>query len=771
MSPEAPFNQTSFVLLSLWSTSTLVLVAALSLGIVGLAWHNVRLQPRPRRYALLTIRGLAVLLLFGLFLQPGLRKEHVTRVRNHVAVVVDTSRSMALPGEHGTRMEDTLTFLRDAKSTFDGWAEAHVVDLYAFSEHATPVGSVDELAATGDVTRLLPSLADVSSRHPASELAAVVVVSDGADNGALSAALSTGPGAAPAVSELASRLGAPVHTFFTGPKEAPRDVAISAVRYDDFAFVHNAVSIEVEVEVNGYGPLSLPVTLYRDEVELGRRVIETRPDERVYSLAFEFVPDRTGKAVFTLDVGTAPDETIRVNNRRQFVIRIIRDKIRVLQVVGRPSWDERFLRQLLKKNPNVDLISFFILRTSGRLMLVPRDELSLIPFPTQELFEEQLGSFDLVIFQNFTFRGYQMEQYLPHIRDFVRNGGGFVMIGGDLSFSSGGFAGTPLEDILPVSLPAEGTPGSTDLLRTDRFIARLAPGGIHHPITSLARVPEENAAAWESLPELSGTNRTGKAREGAVVLLEHPTLTEGGAAVPIVVASTVGKGRVIAVTTDSTWHWDLMAAGEGGDNRHYYRFWGNAIRWLIKDPALEPVRVTADRDRYSLGADVTVTARVFGRDYQPAADVAVRLEVERSPDVAGGAVTQIRQEELKTNALGEAVLTFAPVADGGYRVRARALIEGAEASAEDPFVVAADPVELRETKPRLDTLTALSESSGGTVNPLDVSRLAAIQRKVPTVSRVNRRQDVPLWADLWMLLLAVSLPSLEWYLRRRWGLL
>ena len=106
----------------------------------------------------------------------------------------------------------------------------------------------------------------------------------------------------------------------------------------------------------------------------------------------------------------------------------------------------------------------------------------LIPFPTRELFEEQLGSFDLVIFQNFTYRGFNMRQYLPRIRDYVKNGGGFIMLGGDLSFANGGYSGTPIESILPVKLDAQ-RPNP----HLGRFKPRLTSIGRFHPMTRLTR--------------------------------------------------------------------------------------------------------------------------------------------------------------------------------------------------------------------------------------------------------------------------------------------
>ncbi len=663
-------------------------------------------------------------------------------------------------------MGDLRAFLSREEETIEGWRRDHQVDFYTFSDHVRPLTDLQSLGAKGDATYLNTALDEVAERVEAESIAGVVLISDGADTGLLGEQRPGDPVSA-SISASLKRLGVPVHTFFTGPDEAPADVAINNVNYDDFAFVRNAVSIEVELTVSGYESLDLPVILKRDGRIVGQRSLRTRPEQSQYNLTFEFVPDEVGKAVFTLEVGPGDENEIMVNNTRRFVIRVIRDKIRVLQVVGRPSWDERFLRKLLKKNPNVDLISFFILRTNDSIEVARRDEMSLIPFPTRELFEEQLGSFDLVIFQNFTYRGYQMRQYLGAIKDYVRNGGGFVMIGGDLSFASGGYARTPIAEFLPVILPDD----RSKLIESERFKPKLTESGQYHPITMLSMSPEDTRQIWDELPELTGVNRLAGLRPGATSLLDHPNLKAGTIPAPVVAVSDFGEGRVLTVSTDTTWHWDFIANGAGKDNRHYYKFWGNAIRWLIRDPSLNPVQVEADRDRYPLGSEVSLSIKVMGHDYQPAADVDVSVVLRHLSQDATDGSTPVRPIEVtgKTDEAGQLLTRVRPDKDGAWVVRASASLEGSPRN-EDVFIVETDPIELRRIAPRSDTLQRIAKASGGKALTLNDS-LDQVERREPRVLKVNRRKDVPVWSSGWLLILAVLLPGAEWYLRRRWGLL
>jgi len=754
LAPEGGFNQASLVWLHAWPAWALLCALALGGGAWWLAWRSsARLAP-PRRLALGALRLLTLCLLALFLLEPGARLEDVTRVKNHVAVLVDSSRSMTLPaGEEareGGRWGAALRALEAQREALDALAREHIVTLYTFDEHLRRHDSLEALAAhapRGEGTSLSAPLDELLARTPADDLAAVWVLSDGVD---------TAP--TPLGAEAAARARAPIHTLLLGPRRAAPDVALAAVRADEFAFARNAVSVEVEVVARGYSaPLSRRVTLSRGDEVLAQRLLTYDPAEGAAPrvLSFEFVPEEVGEEAYSVAVEAGEEEAVTANNLARFSMRVIRDKIRVLQVVGRPSWDERALRLHLQSNPNVELISFFILRTNASVEVASPEELSLIPFPTQELFEERLGSFDMMIFQNFTHRGYRMSSYLPLIRDYVRGGGGFVMVGGDQSFSGGGYAGTPIADLLPFEL----LPNAKDAVTLGDFRPTLSAEGARHPITALSLSPEENAAWWARTPLLSGNNRVGALKPEARALLWRERE-------PVMAVMEVGAGRALALTTDSLWRWGFEEGADAG--AAYHRLWGNAIRWVIRDPSLNPLRVAASRERYPLGARVELKAQVLNASYEPVEGALAQVVIEEVSRGAGQAREGARLA-LKTEAQGEAAGVWRPEAEGVYRARLSAPSVGAALSAQDLFVVAEDPLELREVAPRADLLSALSEVTGGRLlSPQDDWR--GLERVRPQVMRVNRRVETPLWSSAWALLLAILAPSAEWLLRRRWGL-
>ncbi|MFB6350176.1 MAG: glutamine amidotransferase, partial [Bradymonadaceae bacterium] len=491
------------------------------------------------------------------------------------------------------------------------------------------------------------------------------------------------------------------------------------------------------------------------------------------ALTFEFVPKTIGKEVYTVEAPEFSGEALHQNNVSHFLQNVIRDKIRVLQVVGQPSWDERFLRRLMKKNPNVDLISFFILRTNSNVQLVPPDELSLIPFPTRELFEKELGSFDLVIFQNFNFGPYNMDRYLDSIAQYVRDGGAFAMLGGNLSFASGGYGGTPIEDILPVKLPTSRQPSA--LLNTEQFRPDLTEAGTRHPITQMAFDPQSNRKIWKTLPKLRGTNVVRGAKPDATVLAEHPTIRRGGKPMPVLTVSEKGDGRVMALTSDSTWRWGFSHVGQGGTPREYQVFWNSAMRWLIKDPELKLIRVDIPEETVPPGESIRTNIQVSKPDYTPAKDIqgTVKLRHQSFESLrdghskGDGEVTLSR--DFNTDHSGQSTSKLPAKKPGIYTVEAKASTDAGDLSDREVVLSVPDVREFRHIVPRDDLMASIADHTGGHSTVLPSFDPDDLKFDQSSRVRINRRKVIHLWDSLVVFVLIVSLLGTEWTLRRRWG--
>ncbi len=760
MEPSVSYNAWRLVSLSPWPAWGVGLLVVLAVTAVGLAWWGLRREPRPwRRRLLVGLRLLGMACLLFAVLEPAVRLLQTARVKNRLAVLVDGSASMGFPVEAGgaTRATAAAAYLRGVAPALSALEDRFTLEWHRFDRDLAPADrsalAGGELVPEGTRTDLLAALRAIGGSTAGRKLGGVLVVSDGADN----AELGDGP-AAGAVRDALLALKAPVSAVAVGSGNLA-DVAVEAVKVDDFAFVRNTVTVEATLRASGLGTLEVPVSLRREGRVVAQATVRVTPEQAIYPLQFSFAPDRIGEFVYTLAAPTFSGEAVTANNARSFALRVIRDRVRALLVVGKPSWDERFLRTLLKTDPNVDLISFFILRTPQDNPLAGNDEISLIPFPVDEIFDKQLASFDLVIFQDFAFKPYQVSYYLPNIRRYVENGGAFVMIGGENSFGEGGYHLSELAEILPVE-PA-GPPPSLEPFRP-----RLTSDGIRHPVVRLASSAEQNAQAWEALPALAGLNVT-RAKPGTRVLLDHPHLTVGdGRNAPVLALGEYGRGRSMALTVDSSWYWSMVAAGEGaGGPRAYERLWANAIRWLVRDPELTPVKVEVASDELEPGTPVAATVHARRSDYGPADGAALDVQL-----VEADTAQVVDRKAAVASADGAARVELKAPAPGPYRVVATASLAGTPlGSGEDAVAVRAASRELSEAAPRPDLLRAVAELTGGGFVEASAGRLPELKLAEPEVVEVGRAKDRPIW-DRWEALFALAFClGAEWVLRRRWG--
>ena len=776
--PTRVYNETRWVLLAPWGAWGRTAGFAAAVLTLILAWRGTRRESSaPRRAILLALRTGALAAALVLFLEPALELRHVEREPNKVAVLVDVSRSMELHDGAGapTRAARARAIVDASRATFETWKGAHDVDLYAFADVLAPTtpaalaASVSTEAA--HATRLREALEALRARYGEGQLAGVVVISDGVPTGRFAGGVGDG-----ASQDFLSSLETRVHTIWAGRAGFP-DLAVGRIEADELAFVRTSMKIEATIRKTGLPGGPVKVELLRDGTPVREATVQLDGKTPEARAVFELTPDRVGTYVYEVRVPEAPDEEVTTNNRRAFVVRVIRDRLRVLLVAGRPSWDERAVRGYLKADPNVDLISFFILRRieddqSGS----SPTELSLIRFPTEELFREELGSFDVLLFMNFEWASYTIGPYLPNVRDFVRAGGGIGLVGGDVAFASGAFDGSELNDVLPIDLPPPAPfddPGR--LLDTSEFRPVLTEEGLRHPILRLRYEKADNVARWAGLPPLEGVNLVRGVKPGASVLLTHPTLRTDKGPAPVLVAGEVApppnaprgqtRGRVMTLLTDSTWRWGFPAAAkEDDDGRAHAQFWENALGWLAHDPALERLQVHAEPVEVAPGEPPRILARLLDKDYKPAVRHPISLAI-----VPRGAPSPLATQTVTTDEAGEATWELEPLEAGAYTVVAEAELGDQRVRAEDVLLALPEREELERPEPREDVLQAIAARTGGTYLGAADAIPASLPLAPPRVVRVDRTADVELWSRPWLLAVAVAMLAAEWILRRRGG--
>jgi len=692
--------------------------------------------------------ALALIVVVIAVAEPVQVEEEGREEPGRMVVLVDGSASMGVQQagvERASRVDEVLGYLRENHAP---------IDVFTFDE-ALRSGAPD--AYDGRGTDLAAALDAIADRHLGQSLRGVVVVTDGIDLGRLRTDLAVAAEAGALQPDLAASLPGPITLIQVGEEGALDDLSVESVVSGGFAFLRT--SFTLTATVRGRPGQSVPVSLGREQRLVEERTVVLGDDGRA-EVAFEVTPRQAGRFAWEVSVPIADNDAVPGNNTFPVVVRVVRERTRVLQVSGSPSYDQKFLRLFLKEDPSVDLVSFFILRTredfgSGW----DPDELSLIEFPYERLFTDDLDTFDLVVLQNFNYRPYfsrGRDDLLLNIAEYVRDGGALVMTGGDRSFDLGDYARTPIAEVLPVELGVTG-------VKTDEapFRPQLTKAGAVHPLTRLGATDEETQATWKRLAMMDGTNRTLGLADESAALLVHPGLTEGGQPLPVLAVREVGEGRSLALTVDASWRWSFSEAASGRGNQAYLRFWKNALRWLVADPDDRRVVVAPSRENVLLGDSVRLVVNVRDAGYGP-------VEGARVTGTVIAPSGQAHPVELVTDSAGEAATAFEPSERGAHRVKVSTGPRAADRG-ETVFAVSNRNPELARIEPDapfLRNLAAVYGDRGRYIGPSDaVDPLVddSAARTVPE-RRELRVSTAPVLGLLFGLLVSIA-----WFVRRRSG--
>lgn len=751
----------------IWFCSLIALIAVASIVISWLGYRNVS----SLRITLFSMRTTAIVFAALIALQPHLEMQEFEKLKNKLVFVFDVSKSMTIKtgNTNKQRSQEVEQFLAENRTGIDHLQKEFDVEFLTFSDGTNKITENEienGLQFNGLVTDIGGMLSYLKEHYDKYSTDAFLFFSDGGENADKKLTDETSK---EILKESAGSLPAPMFAFSPGDPDTIKDVAVVNVKHNELAFARKTVDVKVELKVDGFEDANVPVTLKEGKNLISSKLIEIKPGKNKYTLNFEITPYKTGQFVYSVSTPVYDNEIAQSNNKVEFSLTVARDKIRVLQLCGRPSWDVRFFRKILTQFHNLDLISFYILRSENDVSEVPNSEMSLIPFPIEELFTETLNSFDMVIFQNFDYRPFNtatkgFERYFTNIKRYVmESGGAFLMIGGDLSFSQGDYNGTELEDILPVNLSVEN-----NKVNDEYFKATLTPHGQRHPIGILDYSKSNNLDIWKELPPLHGCNKVTGLKQGAIPIVEHTLIKCGEESLPIISVADMGNGRSMAILTDSLWKWDFLSVGKGGSNRHYIRFWDNSFKWLIHDPDLNTVKIRADQTDYILGETIKVRSILMDASYNPVKDAQTVIKIINCSDEK-----EVFSGEVKTDSQGKCFVDFKPDVGGYYKAVVR-LNNGSSIDEESYaiFRVHSPDNEFRDIRIREDILSLISTASCGEFYrlPLDEKLEDKIKLKKRTRFKPSDRKDYSLW-DNWIVFTIISgILSTEWWLRRKTGL-
>ncbi|MBX9741757.1 MAG: hypothetical protein K2X62_16905 [Beijerinckiaceae bacterium] len=626
----------------------------IALAVAGVIVIALGLVAR-RRGTVLRAVGLALVL--AALVDPSLVREDRQPLRDVVAVVLDRSASQTI-GERKAQTDKARAEIEKSLGSLDN-VETRFVD----------GGGVD---SGNDGTRLFASLNSALADVPPERIGGAILVTDGVVHDIPATAGSLG-------------FTAPLHVFVTG-RAGERDRRIELVEAPRFGLVGKDLSVGVRVLDTSETGEPVQLRVRADGADVAS--LRARPGALVR------VPVRIqhgGPNVIEFEVAGLPDELTTLNNKAVLTVEGVRDKLKVLLVSGEPHSGERTWRNLLKSDANVDLVHFTILRPPEKQDGTPISELSLIAFPTSDLFGRKIKDFDLIIFDRYSNQTVLPAVYFENIVRYVREGGALMIAAGpDFSGPEGLFY-SPLGKI---------SPARPEAIIERAFRAQVTDDGKKHPVTRGLPGSDASPPAWSEWY-----------RQVSAETLRGTSVMSGADQRPLLILSREMKGRVGLMLSDQIWLWARGFQG-GGPHLDLLR---RVAHWLMKEPELEEEALRAT----ARGREISIERQTLKPETKPVvltSPSGATREIALSGAEAGVSRAQASVEELGLYRLSDGELT--------------ALVN----------VGPENPREFQEVVSMVDKLRPLAESTGGTVR-----RIGAGTGDMITLPRFVSMRDSPIY--------------------------
>lgn len=792
-----------------WALFCAVLVI---LVVVVIIYRGERVPIAKR--VILAINRLA---LFGLILmvlcQPTLVWQRVRVEPSYISLLIDTSLSMSAQEPYadpsyaeatsagaGLESVDAIAetsrldlvknaLLRDGRAPLAALVAKNTLQLATFAGSVEPLARADspesltrmtarlvEVRADGLQTDLAGAITHEIERARGRRLAALVIATDGQ---------STEPTRMGDAIDLARGRQIPIYALRIGSTQRPRDIEIGPLRADEVVFAKDLVAIEARVTGRGItGPTRITVQLIDEGTDtiLATREVELTPDQHTAQVELTTKSAGTGRVRYRVEALPIDGERTLDNNSDTVDLRILDDQVKVLYVDGYPRYEYRFLKNALLREPTAEV---GVLLIEADEDFVQEGAHAIRRFPDTP---EELNRYDVLLFGDVDPRGgWLTSAQMNMILDFVGNqGGGFGLIAGE-RFAPQRFLGTPLEKLIPVVIDPEFlgrydhplATGFKPVLTFEGKQSRVFRWDVGEP----THVTTEDAR--HDLPQIFWMARTLGAKPGATVLAHHPTWQalsndrSGVESMPLIVTGRYGAGRVFFQASDDTWRWRR----EAGEMRHD-AYWIQVVRELMRTDRFSQGRrmiLRTDRRRYAYGTPVRVQLEIVDPALIDVAPDRLSVTIGRlakaAPFSARGESTTAKD---RIDVVGRCPLhrigrqfqlyegSFIPAKPGGYNIAMEAFHTGS-APPSAAFRVERPDREGRRPEADHAVLARMTEATGGRL--IELNELVEAFGAIPDRS-IQIPDDVsePLWDSRLFLILLTGLISLEWILRKAFGL-
>jgi len=676
-----------------------------------------------RRKVLLTVVRAGVLgtVLF-LLLQPVLQFVYEIRELPTVAVLLDNSSSMKIKDSFGVRADSVRFILKNAP--FKENSDSLHFELFTF-DGGLHRWQGDSLDFSGNQTNISHAISEVADSLARQNLQAIILISDGQFN----------QGVNPVKPAAASPV--PVYSVAVGDSLPRKDLLISGLQVNRVAYVGKEVPVLVRIIQTGWEGGEVQVRLRQGKKQLAVKRVKLQRSGFEQQVSFALKADKAGEFRYTVEIIPREGEITTRNNRASFLLRVLKSKLRVLLLSGQPTFDQRMLVYVLRQLPD---IQFTVLTEKSpgtfyegdfrRVQPDSQDVFIFLGFPTERTLQKQLQQ----IFQSV------QERKLPL----------FFLINSNTVLEKL----LPWKELLPVEVPSR-------LIPRENVMAKLTAGGQLHPVTRLTENRQNLLSLWQDLPPVESFGQGLKFRPGNRVLLTEAG-DESSSGSPLLVASVQKETKSLLLAAADFAGWHLQLQDDPNRDTFFQTFIERAVKWLANREDIQRVQIRPAKKVFSAGEAVTFSGQVLDEFYHPLDDAEVEIVIQ-GEGIKRSDVLMAQGSYYQYQASG--------LAPGTYSYRLTARRNGEEIGrAEGKIVVEELELEMQELQANPALMREIALRSGG--------RFWSARQLVKQLKTFRFKQQVHfskvehiLWNKGYWLVLLVLLLSIEWFLRKRWGLL
>lgn len=711
-------------------TAHSLLVALLIVVAGGLAafFYRYTLPPvsRARRILLTSLRGIALALLLSLLFEPFINLTTSSSEPPVLAVLIDNSRSMSIVDRSGDRASQLRTLLNsDAlnRATRDG-----ALRLYTFGSTLTSIdrSGVDSLDFREELTDISTALRMLSTERERLNIHAAVLLTDGEYN------IGQNP------VHDAGQLDIPLYTIGIGDSTDQKDIVITKVATNELVYSETSSPVDVTIKSSGFEDERVEVRLMEGGKELARQTLGLGTGTREYPVRLSYIPEGEGTKRFTVRVSSLPGELTSENNTKMFFARVLRSRLRVIILAGGPSPDVSIIKQTLREDRNITVSSFVQRLPDG--------------FYEGTLTKAAIDSADCILLTGFPTAG-----TTGGVLDLVR--AAFLQDSKPVFFVAGKDVDETRLDLIRPALPF--STASVSLAEQYVFF-QPSDAQRSNPILMVNSSPD----VWTRMPPIFKTHTVYRAKPEATVLgnarIQAVTLSE-----PLILTRSVNRQKSLAILGYGIWRWRLMAQGNPETAQALSAFLVNGIKWLTTREESRPVKVTPVKEMFSQGEPVEFVGQVYDGSARPVDNADLRVVVQSAD----------REYETIMRQLGSGRYegTIEGLSAGDYTFRAVAQTDG-QRFGEDRgrFTIGELNLEFQDTRMNVQLLRQLASRTGGryfTPSSVDEFESTLSTQASFAPREVTRTSSVALWNWQYTLALIVLLLSVEWFLRKRSGML